>query len=164
MIRDDEVLLAGIREVFEAIDPVPPDLAERIRFSVALRDLDAEVARLADEADELALVARGTEESRTITFDSDSLTIMVRIDSNADGSVRVDGWLAPPQARPVEMRMADSCITVTADEMGRFVFAKVPRGTVRVVVCAVGAAAGCGDTPRAAKSVITPAMILLGRG
>ncbi len=45
------------------------------------------------------LAARGAEQSRTITFDSDSLTIMIRIDSNNDGTARVDGWLAPPQRR-----------------------------------------------------------------
>ena len=50
------------------------------------------------------MAARGTEQSRTITFDSDSLTIMIRIDANQDGTVRVDGWLAPPQRREIEMK------------------------------------------------------------
>jgi len=104
MIADDAGLLATIRAVFEIVDPMPPDLPERIRFSLALRDLDAELARFASAEEELALAARGAEESRTITFDSDSLTIMIRIDGNADGTVRVDGWLAPPQRRPIDIK------------------------------------------------------------
>jgi hypothetical protein len=50
-------VLGDIRELFEAVDPMPADLPERIRFSLALRDLEVEVARLAEE-DQLA-VAQG---------------------------------------------------------------------------------------------------------
>ena len=95
--------------MFQAADPMPADLPERIRFFLALRDLEIEVARLAAEEDRPALAARGAEQSRTITFDSDSLTIMIRIDANRDGTVRVDGWLAPPQRREIEMKTAGGC-------------------------------------------------------
>ena len=106
---------------------MPADLPERIRFSLALRDLEIEVARLAEE-DQLTVAARGAEQSRTITFDSDSLTIMIRIDANQDGTVRVDGWLAPPQRREIEMKTAADTLSATSDEQGRFAFARVPRG------------------------------------
>src|SRR5438094_701184 len=43
-------VLGDIRELFEAVDPMPADLPERIRFALALRDLEVEVARLAEEA------------------------------------------------------------------------------------------------------------------
>ena len=78
------------------------------------------MARLAAEHDELAVAARGTEQSRTITFDSETLTIMIRIDANKDGTVRVDGWLAPSQRREVEMKCAAEPLRVTTDEQGRF--------------------------------------------
>ena len=45
----DFALLDDIRELFQAADPMPADLPERIRFSLALRDLEIEVARLAEE-------------------------------------------------------------------------------------------------------------------
>ena len=167
MVLDDDSLLASIRRLFEAADPMPPGLPERIKFMFALRQLDAEVAWLVTAEPEAGLAARGTEESRTITFDSDSLTIMIRIDSNPGESVRVDGWLAPPQCRRVEIRMTDASIAVVADGAGRFVFPDVPRGTARVIVHAPEAPpAGDHDdvltgTP---KAVITPALILLGGG
>jgi hypothetical protein len=168
MVLDDESLLDSIRRLFEAADPMPADLPERIKFMFALRQLDAEVACLVRADREVALAARGTEESRTITFDSDSLTIMIRIDFNPGGSVRVDGWLAPPQSRRVEMRMANTSIAVVADGAGRFVFPDVPRGTARVIVHApeagLAGTAGGAVQPGAVKSVITPALVLLGGG
>jgi hypothetical protein len=163
VIPDDASLLDTVRELFAVADPVPADLAERIRFMFALRQLNAEVARVV-RAEEAVLAVRGTEESRTITFDSDSLTIMIRIDANPGESVRVDGWLAPPQSRRVEMRMTDASLDVMADGSGRFVFPDVPRGTARVIVHPPdGSPDGAinGSKASTVVAVITPALILL---
>jgi hypothetical protein len=146
-------LLDSIRDMFAAADPMPADLPERIRFSVALRNLEIEVARLSAEDDRPVLSARGAEQSRTITFDSDSLTIMIRIDANEDGTARVDGWLAPPQRREIEMKATTDSLNVTSDEQGRFAFPRVPRGTAQLIVRPTGQ----GQTGR---SVVTPALIL----
>lgn len=160
---DDGSLLLAVRDFFETVDPMPFDLPERIRFALALHDLEAEVARMARTVNETARVARGAEESRIVTFDSDRLTIMIRIESNPDGTARVDGWLAPPQAHRVEMSMTDNSITAIADELGRFVFHSVPRGTGRLIVrpsVSVDDERG-DDPPYAVKCVITPALSLL---
>jgi hypothetical protein len=150
----DLELLESIREIFQAADPMPADLPERIRFLLALRGLEVEVARLAAEERQPSLAARGAEMSRTITFDSDSLTIMIRIDPNPDGTVRVDGWLAPPQRREIEMKTTANSLTVASDEQGRFAFARVPRGTAQLVVRPDSEQSGAGRT------VVTPALIL----
>jgi len=154
----DEVdlkLLDGIREIFQAADPMPTDLPERIRFRLALRGLEVEVARLAAEEHQPSLAVRGAEMSRTITFDSDSLTIMIRIDPNLDGTVRVDGWLAPPQRREIQMKNPLDSLTVASDEQGRFAFARVPRGTAQLVVRPEDS-----EQSGAGRSVVTPALIL----
>jgi hypothetical protein len=148
-------LLDDIRDLYDATDPMPADLPERIRFFLALRDLEIEVARLAEQEDQPGLAVRGAEESRTITFDSDSLTIMIRIDPNPDGTVRVDGWLAPPQCREIELKTSAAPLTVSCDEQGRFAFVRVPRGTAQVIVRP--AAPG---PDGAGRSVVTPALIL----
>jgi hypothetical protein len=145
-------ILDSIRKTFGAADPMPADLPERIRFSLALRDLEYEVARLAAEEDQHELAARGAEQSRTVTFDSESLTIMIRIDSNADGTARIDGWLAPPQRREIEMKTSADSLTTASDEQGRFAFASVPRGTAQLLVRPAGRDSG--------PSVVTPALIL----
>jgi hypothetical protein len=154
----DEVdlkLLDGIRGIFEAADPMPADLPERLRFFLALRDLEIEVARLSTEENQPSLAARGAELSRTITFDSDSLTIMIRIDPNLDGTVRVDGWLAPPQRREVQMKTTLDSLTVASDEQGRFAFARVPRGTAQLLVRPEDS-----EQSGTGRSVVTPALIL----
>ena len=151
----DWEILDGVRELFERADPMPEDLPERIRFSLAMRDLEAEVARLA-EAEQRPLVgARGAERSRTITFDSDSLTIMIRIDANRDGTVRIDGWLAPAECREIEMQAITDTLRISSDQQGRFAFPSVPAGTVRLVILAVEH-----GRDGAGRSVVTPALVL----
>jgi hypothetical protein len=152
--RIDLAILEGIREIFDTADPMPPDLPERVRFSLALRDLEFEMARHAVEG-EPVLAVRGEEQSRTITFDSASLTIMIRIDANRDGTARVDGWLAPPQPCEVEIKTLADPLTVRADQQGRFAFTRVPRGNAQVIVRP--AEAGPGGTGR---TVVTPVLIL----
>jgi hypothetical protein len=144
-------LLGEIRAMFAAADPMPAELPDRIRFLLAFRDLEIEVARLTAEQDEL-VAARGTEQSRTITFDSTALTIMIRIDANKDGTVRVDGWLAPAQRREIELKCAADPLSVTSDEQGRFAFPRVPRGTAQLVVRPTG-------PEETGRSVATPALI-----
>jgi hypothetical protein len=154
MDEGDFAVLRDIHEMFLAVDPMPANLPERIRFSLALRELEFEVARLSAEEDDRVLVARGAEQSRTITFDSESLTIMIRIDLSDDGTARLDGWIAPPQRRVVDLRTGSDQLTVDADERGRFVFSRVPRGSAQLVVRAEPGQPGSGPT------VVTPALIL----
>ena len=90
-------LLTQVKDMFATADPMPCDLPERIQFALAWRYLEAELARFVNTGEESVVGARGAEESWTVTFDSDSLTIMIRVDANPDGTARVDGWLAPPQ-------------------------------------------------------------------
>ena len=119
----DEHLLTMVRSLFEAADPVPAGLVDRIRFSVALAGLEGEVARLAAQDTEVSqlyehpgglALARGgaPEESRTITFDSTDLTIMIRIDANADGTVGV------PMDYLVKIRVLHSFITDDSNKGG----------------------------------------------
>jgi hypothetical protein len=154
----DDLDLANLRrigEAFGATDPMPADLPERIRFALALTHLRAEVARIVSEDELPALASRGEEQSRTITFDSESLTIMIRIDPNSDGTVRVDGWLAPAQRREIQVKTEGAVLAGGADDQGRFAFARVPRGQAQIVVLP---SASSPDDP--GRSVVTPALVL----
>lgn len=150
----DLALLDRIKDMFSAADPMPADLPERIKFALALRDLEVEVARLSAVEPLPELAVRGPEQSRLVTFDSDSLTIMIRVDSNQDGTARVDGWLAPAQRRTIELRTSADTLTETADDGGRFSFAKVPRGSAQILVRAELGPPGTG------QPVVTPTLIL----
>jgi hypothetical protein len=151
----DLAILDDVRAAFARADPMPADLAERIKFALLMHNLEDEVARLIEDESLQPLAARGVEQSRTITFDSASLTIMIRIESNANGTVRVDGWLAPPERRDIEMRTGSETLQAASDEQGRFAFPGVPSGTAQLVVrSALNRPDGRG------RSVVTPALIL----
>jgi hypothetical protein len=47
--ESDLAILDGVRELFQAADPMPASLPERIRFWLAVRDLEVEAARLCAE-------------------------------------------------------------------------------------------------------------------
>jgi len=152
----DAAILDQVRSAYAVADPPPPDLDDRVRFAIALESVDVEVARL--QEDVLAgSGARSGERTRTITFDAHSLTILISILDTAEGHVRLDGWLAPPAAHRVELRLGAVpgaevvSRQVTADELGRFVFVDVGRGLAQLVV---HPAAGPG------ASVATPSWLL----
>jgi hypothetical protein len=114
-------------------DPPPPDLDERVLFALALTDLEAEVARLAEATPALA---RAGEQAHTVTFDASSRTVMITVVERADNLVRVDGWLAPAAALVVELRLPEPAEprVVTADDSGRFVFDEVPHGLAQLLI------------------------------
>ena len=152
----DEELLRILRECHEELDPMPDSVVQRSLFALAVEDIDAEVLRLAEQYRPEPAGVRGGEgeEARVVTFDSDSLTIMIRI-SQLGGAVRIDGWLAPPQACRVELRSGEHTIAAAVDDEGRFVLDAIPRGLAQLVV-RLGEALTGGAGP----SILTPAIVL----
>jgi len=150
----DDAILDELSLAHTLADPPPPDLDDRVLFAIALRHLDAEVARVRDE-ELVGSGARSAEGPRTITFEAPSLTVMVTVVSRPDGRLRLDGWLAPPGPLPVEVRSAggtsrERTQTVTADENGRFVLDRVAPGLTQLIVR--GADPG--------STVVTPSVLL----
>jgi hypothetical protein len=150
----DQAILDQLATVHGLLDPPPADLDERVRFAVALDDVETEVARLQEEV-LTGSAARASERTRTITFDAESRTVMITIVDRPDGLVRLDGWLAPAAALRVELRLPEPARSqvVTCDEAGRFVFDQVPRGLAQLLV---HPPAGGAAAPR----VVTPSLAL----
>jgi hypothetical protein len=151
----DLAILDNLRALYAEADPMPGDLVERVRFALALEDVDVEVFRLCTEQEMATAGARGHEESRTVTFDSDSLTIMISITPTGHDQVRLDGWLAPPGSHAVELRTAVGQLTTTADVQGRFALDSVPHGLAQLVVHPDRA-----DDSAPPRSVVTPAIVI----
>jgi hypothetical protein len=151
----DARILAGVRDIYQVTDPMPGDLVERVRFALALEDLDVDVFRRFPEPAPLAAAARGQEESRTVTFDSESLTIMVSITATGEQVVRLDGWLAPPGSHRVELRTERGPLLTTADEQGRFALDDVPHGLAQLVVHPTD-----GQPSSLGRSVVTPSIVV----
>lgn len=133
----DDAVLEQLAEAWTASDPVPPGLVERIQFELTLDALHAEVATLtqldlaASGARSGAGAASSTEAVRTITFTAEALTAMVTLSPQADGTVRVDGWIAPGAGMLVEVLLADGARRTHADDDGRFVVEALPAGLAK---------------------------------
>ena len=132
--------LGHVRDLFGHADPVPSDLAERIKFAITVHALHAEVAELMDSA---LLTTRGAEAkveptpTESVTFTAASMSLMVTagpMDSDeSEDRVRVDGWVTTPGAR-VEAVTSEGSSSVISDANGRFVLDDLPHGPVHFVV------------------------------
>ncbi|UQX88034.1 hypothetical protein M6D93_17295 [Jatrophihabitans telluris] len=135
----DDLIMTQLSSLYDAIDPVPADLVDRLSFAISLDALNAELAELVALPLE-AMAARGAETSevKTLTFTSDSLTTMVSISPAGPDRVRIDGWCAPGAGVRVELRQVETTMSADADEDGRFVFEEVAHGLTRFVVQLAG--------------------------
>jgi hypothetical protein len=131
----DFALLNSLRAYYDEHDPVPDGLVERIQFELTLDALHAELATLMQMDMAGAGVRSAAPEAvRTITFTSESLTTMVTLTPQPDGTVRVDGWATPGAGIRVELLLADGPSETYADDDGRFVFEDVPSGLAKFVM------------------------------
>ncbi|HEU5476189.1 MAG TPA: hypothetical protein VFV67_36660 [Actinophytocola sp.] len=131
----DEAILQQVRDVSDIVDPPPPDLDDRALFAIGLEAMEFEVARL--QEDVTAAGARVSANTRAVTFEADSLTIMATISAVGEGHSRIEGWLAPPGPRRVDLRSTGHdgpSRRVFAEPSGRFVFERVPSGVTQFVV------------------------------
>ena len=148
-------ILDAVGRLFDTVDPTPTGLVERVQFAMALEHIDAEVSRMREERALDMAIARGDERSRTITFESTSLTIMITLSETSTGGRRFDGWCAPPAAHVIELRTAAGSYVAEADDQGRFVIEQVPSGLAQLVV-----RLALDPTGTAPRSVITPAIVV----
>ena len=101
--------------------------------------------RLVQE-DASAHATRG-EQVRTITFGSESMTVMLAL-SEVDGGFRVDGWVAPGGTRHVEVRTAEGSSGLECDSTGRFTVPLVPPGHFQLVLDGDATGTGTGGRRR----------------
>ena len=156
MDMSDLDLLSDIVALYDVLDPMPPMLPEVVLFALGATDLDGEMARLVES--ETGLVGtRGApvEHARRVTFASENLTVMIAVEPQAGGMVRVDGWAAPGGALHVELRSGECVLTTECDDSGRFVFESVPMGPAQLVLNPTDS-----SDPAIQIPVVTPAVHL----
>jgi hypothetical protein len=154
----DRAILEQVQALHAHLDPPPADLTDRVRFAMALENVDVEVARLVEDM-HIGSGARGTARTRTITFNGESRTIVVTVVDTPDRRVRVDGWLAPAARLRVEMRLGGEAPDqpptseiVVSDDSGRFAFHGVAHGLAQFLVHPADGGHGV--------ALVTPALVL----
>jgi hypothetical protein len=127
----DLAALRQVRALYDAIDPMPDDLVERIGFALALDEMYDEVARMTRMPVD-ALAVRGEQTAKrteSLTFSADRFTAMVTVTRPAPDRLRLDGWLAPAGPWRVRLRLRGGGESETvADTDGRFSFEGLPEG------------------------------------
>ena len=129
---DDARLLADLSALYENDDPTPVSVLDAARSVFALRDFDAELARLLDEEMLVGQAVRATGDHRLLTFEAENVTFVVEATELAHGRKLV-GQVVPAGPRELWLESAEGASTAApVDELGRFSLAQLPAGTARL--------------------------------
>lgn len=134
---DDLRLAVALAQMWDELDPVPDELAESVILTLAMSQLDAEVELLSlvvsDEPEPTRGLSLGSDDTHTMTFSNDRVTVMVAMSARPRGRVRIDGWIDGPGGGTVSVRHADGQRdTVTVEPEGRFVLDGLRPGVIRM--------------------------------
>jgi hypothetical protein len=145
-------LLEALRQMWDERDPVPPDLADRLSFALCLENLEVELLHLVEET-VAPLGARAEECARTVTFSSETFSVMITIQHETTTAVRLDGWIHDGGGLQVGLRTSQDERMTAADEDGRFSFDAVVPGLAQLVFHPTQ-----GATVQLRNAVVTPAI------
>lgn len=98
--HDDQVLLQHLGVLARTVDPAPDLLYELGRMAFETRQLDAELAALVEDHDELLVHLRATgTATRLLSFESAGTQIDLQVSTGRTGILLV-GQVLPPPATP----------------------------------------------------------------
>ena len=139
----DDDLLAGIRQHWEARDPVPDGLVARLQTASALAasdlydvGLDIELMLLVERTEELAGARGASTTAYTLRYAHDGVDLLLRVSSEGATS-RIDGWVVPPSPvtlvvqRDIDTGWTDDA-TLEVGDAGRFELADLHPGMLRL--------------------------------
>ncbi|WP_109505533.1 hypothetical protein [Nocardioides speluncae] len=128
----DAEILAALKAAHNELDPMPAHLDDLVLLAVDGSIVDAELARLVEDA---RAEARSGDRVRTLRFESELGALFVSVVEVRAGVVRIDGWLVPPVPATVRLRSAGAPdVEVEANDTGRFAVEEVRQGAAQLVV------------------------------
>ena len=130
---DDDELLAQLRRIAAAADPVPELVIQAARSAFGLRDLDARLAELVrDSAIDLPATAVRGGDRRMLSFEVGDVAVECEI-TERDLRRDILGQLVGGLAAGIDAEVAGTQrVTVPVDERGRFSVRDLPAGPVRL--------------------------------
>jgi hypothetical protein len=131
-MNERDIAYRDLAEMYEAYDPMPAGLVEKVLVAIATDNLDTEyeLLHLVERTQELA-GARGSGEAWTLSFAGGPFSLLVRVSSLGKGQCRVDGWVTPPRPMDVTITQESRERRTRVNEHGRFEIAKLPSGLTR---------------------------------
>lgn len=137
---EDIGLLAAVGEMFDEVDPVPPDVVRAGYAAFTWRTIDAELAELAEDS---RLVGAGSvrgADTRLLTFEAPSVNVVVEVTEIGDRRKLV-GQLIPACSDTLRIEHPAGATTVAVDEQGLFSAEALPAGPARVALTTPGGGA-----------------------
>jgi hypothetical protein len=131
-------LLAELRGVTEAADPVPGSVVAMAKASFSWRTIDAELAELVADSAAFADAAltdttRAPAAARLLTFEAAGRTVEVEVAET--GTTRhLVGQLIPMERASITVRWPDGSCVIESDELGRFSVDDLPAGPISMTV------------------------------
>lgn len=140
----DLELLARLARVAAVIDPEPPHLRELGRAALSVRRVDAELAALVADSQLMtgAVRSTGLDNPRVLTFRLAGVLVEVQISQSPKGRQLIgvlEGLDRGSADRVLLETAGNESFSSPVDLLGRFEFAWVGRGLVRLRVLAGGA-------------------------
>ena len=131
--KEDDQILARLREGLGQSDPVPSDVTEFAKAALSWRNIDAELAELDfDSIDEdLPAGVRSSTTARMVSFQVGKWMLDIEYD---DTSGRLMGQISPESPYTVELHTAGALFSVESDDAGRFHADGISRGPVSMVL------------------------------
>jgi len=125
-MTDDE-LAAELAAAF-ADRRAPREVTEAAKGLLTWRTIDADLAALVEDSlvDEEPVLTRAAERVRSVTFETAATAVVLEIDA---GARRAVGQLDPATAATIELAGTEPPVSVTADDLGRFILPLPPAGT-----------------------------------
>jgi hypothetical protein len=137
---EDIGLLSALGEMFDEIDPVPPDVVRAGYAAFTWRTVDAELAQLAEDS---MLAGAGSvrgADTRLLTFEAPSVSVVVEVTEIGERRKLV-GQLIPACSDTLRIEHPAGTTTVTVDGQGLFSAEELPAGPARVALTVPGGGA-----------------------
>ena len=130
-LRDDDKLLAALREALSASEAVPAWFVETGKNAYAWHNIDAELAQLTYDSfsdQRMATATRSeTASIRALTFTSANLSMELEVTEDS-----LLGQIIPPRAGMLEIHTKTGVITTSVDEIGCFAVDPKPDTSFRL--------------------------------
>lgn len=123
----DAALFARLRTTWEAQDPVPSDLADRMVAAVAAEDLGREYALLTLVEHAGLVAVRGEADTATLQFSDGRTGVVLHVTVTDADLRRVDGWV-DGEALAIRLAQGERTWSAEVAAPGRFAFDAVPAG------------------------------------
>ncbi len=131
-MNDNDISLRDLARMWDAKDPMPEGLVEKVLVTLATEDLDTEyeLLHLVERSRELQ-GARGQGEAFTIAFSGGAFSLLLRVSELGKKHCRVDGWVTPAQAMRVTITQDETSQEAVVDSRGRFEIPRLHTGLTR---------------------------------